>query len=263
MTTLALYKPDSIDLKVPFPTQWNELTTPELEFIALYVLSEKKINWPVIFFELLALRLKSITKNASRILKKLDPEQLFLEGLPLIDFLKNEKTLTKFPYAKLSGIDTPKDDFNSTSVAMYEQAAIHSVKWANGKTESFLEIIKALLNPYQFGTQSIYKIEGLYNRFKSWRANRAIKKLKAAQIQVIFLWHIGCENRLPILFPRTFDSTKSNEKSNAASFTKIIHQAATSGNYKRSDIRSLEIKELLFDIECALELQEQEKKLNG
>lgn len=266
MIEINLYKPDVVDIKVPFPTTWNELTLDELEFIGPHVLTEKEVHWEIIFLEILRLRLARITPKCNAILKKMDPEQLFVLGLPLIEFIKDENTLTNFPYEELQGIDIPKKDFNSMQVVMYENAVIFSHKWREStETKDFMDFIKAIMNPYQYRERFILSAEGLYNRYKSRKANKAIDKLSNTQLRVIFLWYIGCENRLPLLFPRIYEGGSSG-KGSKSNFTKCIHQAATSGNYKRSGIRQLLLKELLFDIECALEAQEkleEKNKTNG
>lgn len=266
MTEIHLYKPNVIDIKVPFPTQWDEITLPELENIAGLLLSENPNALPTIFIQLLKSRLKH-TKQANRIIQNLDPEQLYLEALPLLEFIQKKNTLTHFPYKQLVKLPIPQHHFNSITVAMYEDAAIYSHKWQKtNQTAHLIRLITALLNPYKFLPQSNFSLEGLYNRYKAWRTNKKIKKLTTTQIQVIFLWYLGCENSLPTLFPRLYAGSKTSQESTSATFTKIVHQAATSGNYNRADIRALLIKELLFDIECALETQdkkEQEAKNNA
>jgi hypothetical protein len=265
MVTVELYQ-SGRSQSISFPQSWNELMITELHKLAQSILfpsftEHQSKCW--LFLELLKIR-----SGSKKLVQKLDAEDCVLNGLPLLDFVYQGNSLTVQPYKKLRLPGTlrcmlgPADDFNSITVAEFEDAEIFFHQFQQNPQAGSLSYLAAIL--YRPAGKPYLTINSNTMQATSWPVDKYQKKmakLPAWELYTIYLWYAGCRQQLLQVFPNVFgDAGTGNDAADPAAFTKCIHAAAGQKNGTRQQVRLTPLKELLFDLEQqAIQAQELEK----
>lgn len=220
MTPVTFFFAGSPDITIQFPTQWNELTYKDLLCTADF------INDKIDQYELLISLLKNRTPKSLSI-SLIDPEQLAIEALPLIDFIKKSIELTVFPFKGDKKIKNYADNFLDMTVGVFE----------NCDTEYTL-FIKKDRDKYHFN-EFLQHLLGDYSH-----------KLSIRKKTIALLWYIGCRNQLPKKFENLYKGASySSTEATGLEFTNIIHMGAGPRNGLREEIRELLLNEFMYDMD--------------
>lgn len=259
MNGIRLYQAGKVDITIKFPENWDELLPVELLGIADIQLKEG-LSKPAIFMCILNERL--IEAKSKIDIDLLEKEDLVLYGLPLLDFIFAQNTLTK-PAEELISIGNlklygPAAAFEKITCGEYEDAE-----------QAFYAFLEATKLPDADGTETLadlasilYRTRGqLYSGYNhkqgNWiydrtAAKKALLNLEAHRLYAIFLWYTGCRSMLPKVFPVMHEPGEDGEANNghpAMNFVKCIHAGAGIKNGSRDNIRSMKLLEFLFDME--------------
>lgn len=239
MVTVNLYKNKSVSEIVEMPTEWGELSTQELQYIA-EAIYQGKLSEPELFLEVLRLR----TKN-KKLIKFLDVEQAAISGLPLVRFIIEEIRLTKNPMPAIGNYHGPDDDFEDMTCGEFEASEICFFQLKELKEEKHLNELLAQLWRKKVNGKRIdltdYDIKPHMAVFEKMNFKSKI---------IVFLWYIGCRENIAKLFPLIFNPPDGEESSTppALAFTNCIHMGAGVKNGTRDNIRKMLMKEFLYDI---------------
>lgn len=255
MTDINLYKPGSVNLTIPFPTEWNELHIAELHAITKAFLTNwtKNIDCKVsVFIDMLSCRVKKIRNLTNQ----LNPEDVAIHGLPLVDFIFNENGLTKQPYSslKLPGLIPctvygPLSDFNNITCGEFEEAEQVCIQFEQQPAHELLAKFAAILyrpknTPYHKRNRDTGKLEP----YKPDKLIPRFAKLQPWQLYTMYIWYNGCKIMLPQLFPAVY-AGDGKEKADPMIFTKCIHTGAGPKNGDRDKIRVTPLLEFFFEME--------------
>lgn len=236
MIPITFFKVNALNKTIQFPTEWDELCFEELAIIGNAYFYNKFT--PVeVFIEILQLRLaKEIgIKEAKEIIAFISIEDVALEYIELLDFIKKEILLTKNTI-NIENAISPADDFNDITVGLFEECDILFNQFVAGDAtklnEFFIELFQCKKEMPGIATND--------------------------QMIVAALYFIGCKNQLPNLFPLVFPQDEEDKKVNQynpMALTKLIHELAGPKNGTREQVRKTLLKEFLF--ECQLEAEKQ------
>lgn len=268
MVELNLYKSGEVDETIQFPSTWNDLTVPELHAAAKVLLSEfKNEQQPRSIILLEIIRLRCIAKKIPlSIVKKLDPEDLAIFGLPLVDFIYEAATLSRQPYPtlKIRGLSQkfvgPADHFDTMISAEYEAANIHYLQFKTTNDVECLAKLAAVL--YRPAGTEFLTYSAKSDSCKTYDYEKMAKhflKLDPWVLLTIYIWYTGCNSLLPLHFPTLYEGGSStDDEIDIMIFTKCIHAAAGPKNGTRENVRRTLLKALYFDMELeAIKAKEQ------
>lgn len=251
-----------IDVELPFPGEWNELSRAEVVCVARHLLinyASQEAARAAIFRDIFLLRAAK-AKLSEDILERVSMDDLICQGLPLLDFVYKENTLTKQPclvlqyfnrwgmHVKLHG---PASDFNSLTCGEFEDAEIYFLQFLEDPKHEHLVKLAAIL----------WRKKGkAYMHFSHWRHRwvsydgkrrmRFIQRLAPEVLYGIFLWYFGCRAKLPQLFPTVYKGGgKKDDEVDLMAFTKCIHSGAGAKNGSREAIRRTLLKEYFMEME--------------
>lgn len=276
MITINLYQPKAVNISIPFPSNWNDLTLYELNLVAKSILSNfnsaAEAN-AALFLSLLKIR---CGKKVKHIQKRLDAEDAVINGLPAIDFIYKENNLTKQPYPTLNPkplnflnlkpFHGPLDDFNSITCGEFEDAEFFFNKFRQDPSANHLAHLAAILYRPKDVKYICYDSKtASHIHYDAEKTVVYFKKLKPWVLYSIFLWYAGCREQLPKIFPNCFGpsklETEENREPDFLIFTKCIHAGAGPKNGSRNEIRCTLLKEFFLEIELQnlenIELQNQ------
>jgi hypothetical protein len=276
MTTIDLHKPGQFLKQILFATAWNDLELPELmaiakEFISPYTEDPKtgKVN---IFMALLAYRIRQAGHKLGKGWQAmLNIDDASTAGLDAINFIYKENSLTKqlLPVIRVGLITKttlygPADGFDSLTCAEYEDAEVFANKFTEDPKMEYLHTLTAILWRMP-GTTYMKVKDGIAQVYQPERWIKLFAKLPPEKLFAIYLWYTGCRNQLPIYFPNVFAGGNSNSKEppDMMAFTKCIHAGAGDKNGTRQQIRMMNLKEYLFEMDMqAKAAKEMEKEMN-
>lgn len=253
MNSVTLHKPGSYEIKVPFPATWNELTTAEVvginkRLLAVLPPHQEPTRQTNILLYLLRSRFKK-TKVPRSAYPMIDIQDFATAQADLLQFIFESSTLTRQPFARLlrkipyirPAAIGPADEFNDLHVGEYEDADIFANLFAQTKEAKFLQLLAATLYRPSRTWQPGYNAE---------RQLRHFKKIPVPVLMAIYTWFKGCQASLPPLFPHVMDKPgkASNKPPDLTLFTQCIHAAAGPKNGKRSEVRALNLKEFLYEM---------------
>jgi hypothetical protein len=279
MLQIQLHKPNELDVQLELPEKWNELLAAQVLHIAKLFIT---ISNPAQLKASILLYL--IESNAKlqkiKLPKKwkdfIDPEQFFLEGSNLLNFLFEENKLTNLPEETLTVWGTrpyvvqgPINGFGKITCGEFEDCETNYLKFVKSTdTEkpdySFLANIAAILYR-QKNTPYYQKQKEVFNQYDWKRWQPMFLKLEPHRLYAIFIWYTGNKFLLPKLFPTMHEPDEESDQTqpDVFSFTKCIHAGAGPKNGSREQIRLMSLYEFLFDMEQeaikAKELKQQMK----
>jgi hypothetical protein len=248
MNSITLFI-DGEEKTVPFPTTWNELTQIELRYcISAQGADDSR---PKIFCFL-------ITTAAAREKlhlpagwqSRLDFDQAARAAIDCLEFLYDANTLTKSPFKKIkvSGVllHGPADDFDDLTCRQ-------------------MELAHPALERFRTTNQLVHLQELCSYLFRRGKAEVSeagakallpfIKKMPLDVLLCMYTWFAGCLTVLPTYFEHLYDTAETKESAgfDFMAFTKLIHSGAGERNGSREDIRRMDIKQFLFDLDLLAE----------
>ena len=288
MLEVNLYKPNSINLTIPWPETWNELSLPEIKYLAVSI-HTPGINQYQLFLYILQQRIQAHTiyrtpRKALRIIAMIDIEQMAIELNTLIQFLLDDinlsnqpfptlkptlltRILAKFPpvpnlfRVSIGGVPErrggkyhlhgPSSDFNSITVGEYENTEIHFLNYIQDHSRTHLHKLAAIL----WRAPNTKYINANGEAIHTAHTEKYFSKLPDAILWSIYLWYMACRNTLPALYPLVYGGTDTSSSTiDILSFTKMVHYGAGERNGTRMQLRHLLLKEFLFD--CQLQAEQ-------
>lgn len=255
MTEINLYQPGAVNLTIPFPTEWNDLHLHELHAVAKAMLTEWKESVECkssIFIDLICYR----TKKVPNLTNQLDPEDVAVNGLLLVNFIFNENGLTKQPYNRLKlpgviprSVYGPHSDFNNITCGEFEDAEQLSIQFEQEPSHELLAKFAAVLyRPNRIPYYTINKQTGKLEPYNTDKLIPRFKKLQPWQLYSMYIWYSGCKVMLPQLFPTVF-AVESKGQPDPMVFTKCIHNGAGAKNGDRDKIRITPLLEFFYEME--------------
>lgn len=242
MTELILYKDKQAIDTIQFPTEWSELNTKELQFIAeaIYTGSMKEAD---LFFCIILNR--TTQKN---LVPLLDLEQCAIDGLPLVKFIVTEIQLTKNPLPVIKDYFGPADNFDDLTCGEFEEAEACFFALKEQKEEKHLNLLLATMWRQKEKEKRI-----AFAGYDTARHIAVFEKMNFKNKIIVFLWYIGCREQIAKLFPSIFGGDGAVSDTPAAlAFTNCIHMGAGVKNGTRENIRKMLLKEFLYDIQLQL-----------
>lgn len=273
MIEVKLYAPDKVDATINFPECWDELYSEEVLLIAKQIVnvSNDKSTQALILTSILRLRAKLQKIKLPKGWEKLiDLEDLVINGLPLLQFIFGDNTLSKLPESTITVTGTrdivlygPENGFQSITCGEFEAAEIIFNDYIESQDFKKLAELAAI-----FYRQKNQKFQSKLNsgqldtyNFEKW--SKLFEKIEPHRLYAIYIWYVGCKNQLPELFPVAHEPSgdDSTEPQNPAmAFTRCIHAGAGPKNGTRQDIRLTPIWEFFFDMEQnAIQAKNQQK----
>ncbi len=261
--SLNLYQAGIVDETVDFPENWNELELAELHAIARVMLSnleEAQVQQSIILLELIKFRAQK-KRIPIDIIQRLDPEDLTLHGLPLVEFLYNDNSLTRQPYKTIRvpaetsffsrglGMIGPQDDFQDMTCGEYEAAELYFLQFKVNNDPALLASMAAVLyrkDGREFISYNYKKASFITYDHEAYAKHFA--RLDHHVLFTIFMWYNGCRSMLPKLFP-TLHEDGGSGKPDLMVFTKCIHAAAGPKNGTRDEVRRTGLLALFFEME--------------
>ncbi|WP_347269024.1 hypothetical protein [Paracoccus sp. (in: a-proteobacteria)] len=256
MNTITLSVPLQFSHTIPFPSEWDELTTEELLFICAEQLYEGKLiqfQKAAIFDFIFRNRAKDIKELKDNPSTYLDPEDAALAAIDLLDFLYKSNNLTRqhFPLIDISGTNFigPEDNFDSITCGEFEDTEIFYQDFITDPRPEPMARLTAILWR-QKGQDYMYfnaeKHKWLTYNHEPFTA--AFSKLPESQLYAIFAWYSGCRSLLQGWFPYLYESGINSDEPDMLVFTKCIHAGAGEKNGSREDIRRMLLKEFFLDM---------------
>lgn len=252
MTSLHLYQPPKINLKVNLPSAWDELLDDELFFISKTLLQQNENNANetrgMILYYLIKERAKKEGKLPGNWISLVNPEDFVRDIYPLADFIFNKNDRTSCPE-----IHGTKVDFENITCGEFEDSEMASAKFSQSNDPRHLAEIAAILfrpkklisrkrKPYlQFNSRT-----DSYLTYKSENKVADFLKLNPDELYAILIWYSGSRNQLPFIFPDLYAGGKSGEPDPMV-FTNTIHAGAGPKNGSRNQIRCMKLYEFLYD----------------
>jgi hypothetical protein len=195
MVTVSLYKPGAVNYSFPFPQQWNEFSTPQLQAIAnaFYIsVKEEAEAKAAVLFALINMHKKKLPLNT---IKNIDIDDLATVGSDLIEFIWEDNRLTKQPYPVLrlnwhSKMIGPDDGFDNLTCGEYEDAEIELAKFGQNKNIEHLAMLAAIL--YRPKKTRFYTFNSTINDYEKYNYSKmapAFAKLHPEVLYTIFLWY--------------------------------------------------------------------------
>lgn len=253
-------------LEIPFPENWNDLTTPQLRYcIAAQTspFSKQKIFYYLIVTNAKTHKIKLPKKWEAR----LNLEQASAASLTAVNFLFEDNTLTRSPFQTLKfgvlkqhNFTGQKDGLQSLLVQQLEECFPLLDKFRETQQIIFLQKLCAHL----FVKQSLLP----WAKQKQYNATEAEKNIDLfanCPIDImlsIYAWLSGCIALLPKLFTDLYPQGENNQPAefDYLAFTKCIHGSAGPRNGLRHEIRNLLALEFIMDLNLqAAEAKKQEK----
>ena len=248
MQSISLNKPGAFSHKIDFPSEWNELTPAEIEFLAAAQIAngtDIHVSKAHVFISLIESR-----AFAQHIFlpadwkQKLNYEDAATQGFDAIDFLYKEQELTKNPYKELKvgnkRMIGPADNFDEILCGEMEDCEVFYLLFSQEPELEYLLKIAAILWRPRNAPYDSKASEKRYSLFAS---------LTPEQLFVIYMWYTGCRNQLPKIFAEVYEGGTSNgTEPDITAFTKCIHAGAGPKNGTRDNIRKMPAKEFLFDM---------------
>lgn len=275
---INLFQPGKFDIQIPFPEEWNDLMPEELEAVANAFLECKDVMEVrgKVLISLIANRVMVHKKKVpKKWLEDIDPEQFFIEGSALLDFIFSENTLTKTPFQKIKLNGTreyvvlgPEKGFESLTCGELEDCEFFFHEFEEEKKMESLAMLAAILwrdvknykrQPYQSA-----KNNGTLEKYPAERWMPLFKRLSPGKLFAIYIWYKGSKFQLPKIFPEMHNGEGSQEESARLSFTNCIHAGAGEKNGTRNQIRVMSLYEFMYDMELqAKQAKEIEAKSNS
>lgn len=269
MTIVELYQPGVIDVQIPYPTEWDELQTTELEWISQMMLHNfalAEARKAAIMVGLLELRAGihniALKKGVLNNLNIADAP----EALELTDFIYKSNTLTHQPYLQLEAggkkLQGPETAFNNLTVGEYEDTEVYYRLFEQEAKPEYLQQIAAILwRPA--GVPYISLHDGKRVEYDLKAAQPLFAKTGPEKLYTIYTWYTGCRGLLPKLFPTVFEGGSGNGgEPDMLAFTRCIHAAAGPKNGTRDNIRLMKLKEFMLDAEFEAQAAKEFKRKN-
>ncbi|MES2457201.1 MAG: hypothetical protein V4594_16725 [Bacteroidota bacterium] len=263
MISINLYQAGIIDERIDFAETWNELDLTELHAISRVMLSdlqEEVTQKSIILLELIKHRAAK-KKIPVEVIQRIDPEDLTISGLPLVDFIYASNGLTRQPYTTIKvpadisfmnrrfGMIGPKDDFQNLTCGEYEAAEIIFLQFKESNDASLLASLAAVLyrkDAKEFISYNYRK--STYVTYDHEAYTKYFARLDHHVLFTIFLWYNGCRSMLPVFFPTLHEGSDAGTK-DLMVFTKCIHAAAGPKNGTRDQVRRSGLLPLFFEME--------------
>lgn len=262
MITIKLFKADEFNFNLDIPSQWNELEPAEILFIARSFLEssqplELKAQLLVFLIESRAALLK--IKLPKKWKAQLDPEQFFLNGSELLNFIFDGNDLTNCPEQEIELQGTrgkyktfaPENGFAGLTSGEMEDADAYYTLFVAEKKVEHLAMLAAILwrlkgIPYQI------IVDSKFTTYPAQKWAPMFEKLEPHRLYSIYIWYTGCKSQLPKMFPVLHEPSVDSKQAGAPdpmSFTKCIHAGAGAKNGTREHIRLMPAREFLYDME--------------
>lgn len=259
MISIQLNKPGELDVQLAFPTNWNEMRPAEILHSAKAMISglqPEQVRASILLFMIDARAKLEKQKLPKKWKELIDPEQFFLEGSGLLDFLFKENLLTMPPEntIQLAGTRTytvhaPLKGFSSLTCGEFEDAGLYYTKFLQEQKPEHLAMLAAII--WRPKGTSYHELKG--GKLETYPAERWAKlfmRLEPHRLYAIFIWFTGCNGMLPKVFPTMHESDRQEDATpDPLAFTKCIHAGAGPKNGTRNQIRLMNINEFLFDME--------------
>jgi hypothetical protein len=272
MVEVNLYQPGKVNATIQLPTEWNELLIEELQLISKTLLDTFD-NASEIRAAMLTRLIEVRNKLAGEPLpkdfaKKLDAEDVFINGFPLIDFIFNDNKLTSQPYPRikffLRSFIGPESNFDNLTCGEYEDAEIFFHQFIESPSSEPLAQLAAILwRPKNVAYIRYHHRKGKFIAYDADKKQPLFMKLPEWKLFTIYTWYAGCRKLLPEIFPTVHEtnSSKDTDEPDMLVFTKCIHAGAGPKNRSRDQIRCMLLKEFFMDMELeAIKVNELKRK---
>ncbi len=257
MVSINISTPSVFDVKLDFPTSWNELLPAEILFISSQLLlqsDDTMVRAPIIKH-----LIDSRTKQAGQELPKdwflkIDAEQFVIDAYPLVDFIFSDNNLTNAPQPiKIQGRTLHPQLFENITCAEYEDCEVLTMQLNKENGTDLLARLSAILFRTKTvdGIEPYMKINPVTAQYVTYATDKIVAqflKIPAEQLYAHFIWYSGCRAQLPTMFPTVYDGGASGEVDMMA-FTKCIHFGAGQKNGSREKIRTMKLYEFMFEME--------------
>ncbi|HRN80168.1 MAG TPA: hypothetical protein PKY29_04380 [Ferruginibacter sp.] len=246
--TMTIYKAGGANVTFPFPGNWNELTPTELEIIAREQTTERDHpaeNKAALLIQIIQERTRHLKKQMPfNWVKTLSKDDAATQGFDAIQFLyvENTRTVNPYPTLKISGEEFvgPEDDFDKLLCGEFEDTEVFFGLFQMESDSNHLAKIASILwRPAGEG----YNKELIESRLALFQ------KLPPEKLLAIYIWYNGCRLKLRQLYPYVYSSNGTTPTENdLLAFTNCIHAGAGPKNGNRENIRSMRVKEFLYDM---------------
>lgn len=262
MIEINLHKPGELDVKMAFPSSWDDLLPNEVMSIAKLILSSPQSEVEArasLLINIISDRLKSqkvkVPKNWKLLL---DPENIVQDIFPLLDFIYDENNLTVLPIKsfKLTGAHNytvygPEKGFEDITCGEYEVTEQHYYSFIeNPNTESICKLVAAIFREKgrKFHTKNGNDTLDAYP-FEKWA--KAFSQIEEYKLYSIFIWYSGCRNQLVKMYPTVHEPGDDTDiiSEPVMQFTNCIHAGAGAKNGTRNNIRLMSLLEFYHDME--------------
>lgn len=264
MISVNIYQPRKINLDITIPSEWNDLTEPELHFIAKTLLEvdnvENEVRPKILKFLLESRIPHELLFQLSLISDKL------IDLLPCLDFIFKKTDLTNLPAPIRFGIKKYMPvSFDAITCGEYEDCEVVVSDFETEPSADQLARLAAILfRPAGVPYMKFRAANNSYAVYNSSKKEKLFKKLKPGHLYSILIWYISCRSMLPRFFNELYRGGKSSKNSKRV-FTDTIHAGAGPKNGTRDQIRCTKLYEFLYDCNQeaikARELQEEYDKI--
>lgn len=242
-----------VEKQIPFPEDWNELTTPELRYCM------RTISDPFCKVKIFTYLMQSRAKTNGIKLpegwqSRLNIDQSSVLCIDALAFLFDSNTLTKSPFKSLRAgnflLYGPADDFDDFTCGQFELAmpSLHRFK----ETENAKYLFEMCSYFFKKNNQPV-------TEQSSAEILPLMAKTPTDILLCMYSWFTGNLSRLPLMFPNIYAGSSESDEVDYTAFTKLIHAGAGDRNGTRQQIRLMPLKEYLFDMEL-LEIAAQKQK---
>lgn len=263
MTELELYDGAIMNIKIPFPTEWNDFDEVELKHLSDCLAQDKTKE--TLFGKILRHRLK-VSGVPRDVIFRISQEDVATDALQIADKWLEDNNLTKQPYPKLGDLTGP-ESFDELYCGEYDDAEVLFYLYNIERDMKHLRMLaQTIWRPTdQNGKRVAYNDE--YTVSKNYKS--FFQKLDEPTLHLIYLWWCGSRNELKQLFPRLFQaggtsSGDQNPYSVLSAFSDLVHEGAGARTGTINQIRNeMKLKVFLYDCERqVLKVEEMEQNMN-
>lgn len=258
MIEINLHKAKDFDIKIAFPSEWNDLTSEEILCVArrqlqdgITLIQQKAL----IFQDILKIRSQVINSLQKGFIELIDIEQAATAALDYTKFLyeDNRLTLQLFPEIDIAGtvFYGTEENFDNITCGEFEDTEIFFNDFINDPRKEPLAHLAAIL--YRKKDQEYIFFDARKHVWKPYQHEKYLQRfleLPEELLYAIFIFYSGCRSMLPLWFSAVYDTGNGTTKSepDLMAFTKCIHAGAGERNGSRETIRRTLLKEFFMDM---------------
>lgn len=256
MIEINLHKAKDFDVKIPFPSEWNDLSAEEILCVARRQLQDGNTliqQKALIFQDILKIRI-AVDPCHGMDFEMLNIEEASTAALDCTKFLyeDNRLTLQLFPEINISGsvFYGTEENFDDITCGEFEDTEIFFHDFINDPRKEPLAHLAAIL--YRKKDQAYMFFNHKKHLWKTYDHEKYLKEfleLPEELLYAIFIFYSGCRSMMPLWFAAVYDGGETEKSEpDLLAFTKCIHAGAGEKNGSRETIRRTLLKEFFMDM---------------